>query len=198
MGHATVQYVSVYVRSSFYLSCHFNRLLLQFTTIHKSLLKSGVFWRGHGKSWSHQTLYSGIMMDRNQLQLPVVTTPKFTNVSPSPYFRISGFVLHSNYSSSFVQKWTLPREGPSSNSRQQKGKRWMDNNLRRWVHPTHPQKERCWRSKVVSLRSQKQFWSPSWDQRPRAGTWYTCQVWSWKRFNEGPIYHPRKATHSPS
>ena len=46
MGHiATVWYVFVYIRFSFYLTCYPNRLLLQLGTVCKFLLSSGVSWK---------------------------------------------------------------------------------------------------------------------------------------------------------
>ena len=128
------------------------RLLLQFRIVHKSLWRSGVFWkgfsvnqssrRGHEPSWSRLTPSIGIVTDQNQQQLPVITTLKFVNVSSSPYIWVSLIVLYFTLTIhlTFMQRWMLQREGLSSNNRQPKRKMWVVNSLRRRGHPSRQQK----------------------------------------------------------
>ena len=156
------------------------RLLLQFEIVHKSLWRSGVFWKVFSanqslrrecrQSWSHSTPSIGTMTDQNQQQLPIVTMLKFINVSSSPYIWVSLIVLYFTLTIclTFVYRWMLQTEGPLSNNRQPKRKRWMVNSLRRRCHPTRQQKGSSWKSKAIFPRSPKLSQSPSWDQRLRA------------------------------
>ena len=138
---------------------------MQLGTVLKFHLNNLTFWRefltkaslkrGRGLNWSIWIPCNGIVKDQNQPQLPVDTTLKFVNISPSPCTLVVSF-FYSNHSPYPVQRWMLQREEPTLSSR----------GVRPWrgrVQPSRLPKGSSQRKLTVNLlRNPKLLLNPSW------------------------------------